>query len=386
MPLRMPALSKGVPCLILLSCLGGLFACRKSAAPSPFTTPDPDVYVLGSTGDSIVYWKNGTPVLLAADTPITSASSIFVSGKNVYVCGTTQGSGLLSTPKYWLNGTATALTDTTGSAATSGIFVSGSAVYACGTVFFTSPLTVPYTTHTAPYPTAGNVAVNWKNGVAVPLPTQFYVGDYLGYGSHVYSAYTSGLFASGPDLYIAGGDHEFSPGDTSTYRFAQYWKNGVATDLDHGLVDSNANGVDFPTTTGIFVAAEDVYVCGFETSRYPALTFQALYWKNGIATNLTPGAFNAAAYSIYVDGQDVYAAGYQDINGVSRATYWKNGIPTTIGNNQGPSVANSICVGGNAVYVAGSETVGNNSYSTWWKNGVATHLGTGGNAIGIAIQ
>lgn len=381
----MHTLPKQALCLILLSAMS--FACRKSSGPSLTSPPAPtNVYVLGFTGDSLVYWKNGQAVLLAADSPYTAAASIFVSGNNVYVDGSSSEGGLSETAKYWVNGLATTLPDTTGAAFSNSIFVAGTDVYAAGWIFYPTPLTVPYTSDTAQYPTAGSVAVYWKNGVPTPLPTQYYVGDYRNYGSHVYSGYTSGISVAGSDVYVSGGDHQYTPGDTSSYRFALYWKDGVAVNLDNGLVDSTPTGLSFPGTSGIFVSGNDVYVSGFEATAYPSLTWQALYWKNGVVTNLTPGSINAAAYSIFVNGQDVYVTGYQYIDNVSRATYWKNGVANVIGNTQGPSSSTGIFVNGNDVYVAGSETVGGTVYATWWKNGAATHLGTGGVAYAIAVE
>ena len=53
----------------------------------------------------------------------------------------------------------------------------------------------------------------------------------------------------------------------------------------------------------------------------------AKLWKNGVATALTDGSKYARAQSVYVYGNDVYAAGLEyDISGqVQNIRLWKNG-------------------------------------------------------------
>jgi hypothetical protein len=375
--------SKRVLCLVLFS--GGIFACKKSTTP-PVTPPvSSHVYFLGTTRDSLVYWENGMPKLIIRDTDVFS-NSLFVSGNDVYVDGTIQGNGSLTTPKYWLNGAATTLSDTTGTAFTEGIFASGTDVYVGGSISYFKNSTVPYTTSAAPYPVYGTLAVYWKNGVSVALPTWYYIGESAGNGSNVYAAYVSGIFVSGSDVFVSGGSHQFRQGDSATYQFALYWKNGTPINLGQGLVDSTPRGYNVPYTTGIFVSGNDVYVSGYESMEYPVATTQALYWKNGMVTTLMSSSPGAFANSIYIDGPDVYVAGYENDNLISHATYWKNGLPTVVGNPAYPSVANGIAVHGGDVYVAGNETVGAAVYPTIWKNGVATHFGGGGNGIAIAVK
>ena len=56
-------------------------------------------------------------------------------------------------------------------------------------------------------------------------------------------------------------------------------------------------------------------------------------WKNSSLQSL-PATYNGGeAYSIFVSGTDVYAAGYQwsmGSGGNSIATYWKNGVFTVL--------------------------------------------------------
>ena len=377
--------------IALLALLLTTFAACKKHNSTPGNvggSPNPDVYVLGKTGDSLVYWKNGAATLLANGNPVTTISGMAVSGNNVYVSGSVVGNSVnASTAEYWQNGSPAILPDTTGSAYANAIYVSGTDIYTAGTIYYPLDTKVPYTTHTAPYPTTGNVAVWWKNGIPTPLPSSYFVGDYIGNGSRVYDGYVSGIFVNGSDVYVAGGSHQYLASDTSTWQFSLYWKNGQAFNLSRGLADSNADGsFNYPTTTGICVSGNDVYVCGIQTTSYPGLSIQAVYWKNGVATNLTPGSYKAVANGIFVSGSDVYVAGYVVTgNGtLARAVYWKNGLINYLSSS--PSLASGICVIGNDIYVAGTENVNGADYATWWKNGAPTHLGTGGDAIAISVD
>lgn len=92
------------------------------------------------------------------------------------------------------------------------------------------------------------------------------------------------------------------------------------------------------------------------------------YGKNGISIPLNTATPNSYANSVYVDAlNNVYVSGYGTANGgTSTARYWKNGVenilPTAYNNpNTVPilSYANSIFVEGNDVYVAGYDFIDN---------------------------
>ncbi|MEX2233011.1 MAG: hypothetical protein WD824_12685 [Cyclobacteriaceae bacterium] len=76
---------------------------------------DPDmkqsVYVAGSSNGLAVYWENGVMVpLTTAEMNPSSAQSIFVSGKDVYVSGTV--SSVSDHPVYWKNDVLVTLPET----------------------------------------------------------------------------------------------------------------------------------------------------------------------------------------------------------------------------------------------------------------------------------
>jgi hypothetical protein len=155
---------------------------------------------------------------------------------------------------------------------------------------------------------------------------------------------------------------------------AVYWNNGISTNLTGGAQRSYANQ--------IVLSGADVYIAGSEQMSNGV--FLATYWKNGqavnlpndVVTNLTNGTQNGIATGIYVSGSDVYLSGVLAYS-FDTAVYWKNGV---IYNVATPALANSIFVSGDSVYLGG-ETL--NFFSpplseaTYWLNGVATSLSNG---------
>ena len=377
-----------------LLCLVLFYSCKKPPKVSPGTNlPGAKVFVLGSDSNyNFVYWKNG----VAVNMPATIAASLnpsgfFVSGNNIYAAGGTNpymAAVRPGTAEYWNNGAVTALPAATGYAFTSAIFVSGGDVYAAGVTYYPPQLTVPFTTLAATYPTEGYVATYWKNGVAATLPCPGVDGESGGFGTTGYADYISGIFVSGNDVYVSGGSSISQTGIDSNFHFARYWKNGIPTELVKGLTNIAPSQQDFPNTTGIYVAGNDVYVAGFESVGGPdtSLTLRALYWKNGVAKYLTTFAETPAkAISIFVSGSDVYMAGYETLNGYTYATYWKNGVATNLTSNIF-SEASSIFISGSDVYVAGFEFINGTEYAVYWKNGTVVKLGANFNASSIYVQ
>ena len=290
----------------------------------------------------------------------------------VYVAGV-QYINSIQTAVYWVNGVATPLPGNNHvSSVANAIYVDGSTVYSSGTE----------------YGPTGFFATSWSNNKPTYLTNEGSGNAIFVAGKDVYvagnknnnatywkngtavtldGAYSIGLsiYVSPSDVYTAG--YKVNNG----YRAAMYWKNGVATNLTdpNDTLDCEANSV--------FVAGGDVYVAG-------GIGTTAAYWKNGTLTRLTPGSSNAVANSIYVAGNDVYVAGTAD----SVATYWKNGVPvplTAITPYSARSVANAIVVFNNDVYVAGNQTIIANTeqIACYWKNGTVNNL-TANSVVGYA--
>jgi hypothetical protein len=148
------------------------------------------------------------------------------------------------------------------------------------------------------------------------------------------------------------------------------WINGELTDLpDCNIINS------------LFVSGDDIYAAGMK--RTSGGTFIGKYWKNGSATDFTDGAYYAQIASIYVAGNDVYTTGYSadaGSNGQNFARLWKNGNPETLQNavftdGSSFSYAEGVHVFGNNVYVAGTiYQQGSPSKATLWTNGVPATL------------
>ena len=201
--------------------------------------------------------------------------------------------------------------------------------------------------------------VYWKNGQVFFLsPTQSNIGG----------AY--GIAVSDTNVYVGGYTvFSVSPG----YQ-AAYWKNGQKTILSS------------PDSAGevraLVLSGSDLYVGGSEN-------YGPVYWKNGVRSSLPrAGGGYARVNALAVDGNDVYAAGYEPgPNNEQRSVYWKNGIQTVLGKN-GPvdMGATSIVVKNNDVYVSGTDS----GAAVYWKNGVRVELdkfpgeAVAANAIAIA--
>jgi hypothetical protein len=159
---------------------------------------------------------------------------------------------------------------------------------------------------------------------------------------------SSNVDVVGTNIYVAGMD-------ISGQNFvAAYWKNGVKTQLSN----------NYSYTYDIFVNGSDVYVVGFEglNTHYPVL------WKNGVKTQLStsPGE----AESVFVSGSDVYVCGTEYLSttnsGKTVAFLWKNGVKTRYGTSSG---ASSVFVNGYDVFIAGYNLYNNGASVTYWQNG-----------------
>lgn len=142
-----------------------------------------------------------------------------------------------------------------------------------------------------------------------------------------------------PDIFIVGQADEK----------ATLWKNGE-------IVDQKEQS----RFESVFVSGDDVHIGG---SNFRGGDNYAKIWKNGVEMNIEGGTNPSKIESIYVDNDQVYAAGYEN-KGSSyeeEAKLWKNGVANTIGGRH--HRATSVFVHNNDVYVVTSfET------DKLWKN------------------
>jgi len=252
--------TRHLPCL-LAGALGlvGLLAC---SGGHPHAQPQvDDVYVAGYESSGVdmggfipnlaVTWTNGAKKVLTPGTAGAVATSVVVSGGDVYIGGQ-EVIGNQVFARYWKNGSPVSVTDGTQRVFVNAIAVSGADVYLGGG--------------------ENDLVKYWKNGVPVTLT------DGKSGGS-IWS-----LAVSGNDVYAAGfeyGETLVGPNSYVIAPVAKYWKNGVPVLLSDGTRTAVANA--------IVVANGDVYVAGFEAlSMSSGAPYIAKYWKNGVPVVLTP--------------------------------------------------------------------------------------------------
>ena len=298
-------------------------------------------------------WQNGVTQNFSFPSPSgAKAYSVFVSGDDVYVAGyADKGShnrGYFTTiATLWKNGKYHTLANQHYSSVANSVYVSGSDVYVVG---------YECKGDINEYASNKSIATLWKNGVP----------QYLTDGTKYAEAYS--VYVSDNNVYVAGHDGEI----------ATLWKNGVAQNLTDGSQGARAKSV--------YVSGSDVYIVGFEckghfNDYYMSNNGIAIFWKNGVAQNLTDGSHRACANSVYVHGNDVYVVGYVDIGEkykyydekprlYSIAILWKNGVSQYLTDGTNDAEASSIYVSDNNVYVAGYENIDLwHPVARLWKNG-----------------
>lgn len=183
-----------------------------------------NVYTVGymwvyPSGISAMYWKNGTATTITPQYQYSycSASSIFVSGSDVYI-GWNEQSNIISTAKIWKNGVSTSLTDGSRDATVQSVFVVGNDVYAAG------------------YESNGarKVAKYWKNGAPVVL------------SDGTTDAEASSIAVVGKDIYVGGyvsvSGYALIDGSDSGC-IATIWKNGTPYYLNKPIYPGKVEGI-----------------------------------------------------------------------------------------------------------------------------------------------
>lgn len=128
-----------------------------------------------------------------------------------------------------------------------------------------------------------------------------------------------------------------------------------------------ANGSASSGAFSVFVSGKDVYAAGSEKGA--SGNSIAKVWKNGSELyTLTDGSHTATATSIFVSGNDVYTSGFED-HVRYYAMMWKNSTPTTLSLPTTSSVAKGIYVSDGNVYVA----AGMNNQAVVYKNAMTLY-------------
>jgi hypothetical protein len=347
-----------------------------------------DVYAMGwermEGRDVATVWKNGKVLSRLTEAKLdTSASSLCVSGDDVYVGGygndAEEGSGSLAT--VWKNGESYQklfFPDGSRAQVVHSICVHGGDVYAG---------------------TGGSPTV-WKNGK--PL---YGLGD----EGEVALVFAKAAGSAPPLARADKRAEEPSPGDVYAVsrhyadggQYYLYWKNGESVEqfstdghslgdrcdsdgdvyvvwmesgtpiieknnrMQHSIV-SDGNGA---YAMSIGVSGGDIYVGGYENN--PQGEPFATVWKNGnLFQRLTDGSNNACVQTLCLSGSDVFAGGNEsNPQGRDFATVWKNGKQfQRLGDNS--AIVMSLCVSGGDVYAGGYEASPQGvTMATVWKNG-----------------
>jgi hypothetical protein len=167
-------------------------------------------------------------------------------------------------------------------------------------------------------------------------------------------------------IYLAGG--AYVNGTNKENARAIYWRNGEAVVLSN--IRSHAED--------IFVQGSDVYVAGYE---YPNSQYtQAFYWKNGEKVILSSAV--GSTRQVIAQGNDVHVIGYTyhpDSDRKHRLMYWKNGIGSElqVTDTRPDAFAwiHEMAIYNGDIYIIGEERVIASSTQIYyaglfWKNGV----------------
>lgn len=299
-----------------------------------------DVYVAGKEQTTAAIWKNGELQSLSDNGELLS---VIVVGEDVYACGIDGEAA-----KVWKNGEELYTLNVTSGyliLAPTSIAVSGDDTYV--------------TTYelTENFDFKGRF---WKNGE-----------EQSGFDDAVE---LRSVCVDGDDIYIAG--------KTSTH--GTIWKNGTPL-YTH---ESSSDG----SFLSVIVGDDDVYYMGGDYGRYgknplidnsikreflPKDTkgIGISIWKNGeILYPLAPQVFGAG---LFFSNGIIYAAGQvPNEDGVPQATIWANGVATVL--NETFSATSSVFVVGDDVYAAGFVGEFPELDAILWINGEANILATGG--------
>jgi len=259
------------------------------------------------------------------------------SDTDIYAAGyeTVPGTFNSTQPVYWKNGVLNKLPENTSGVAND-IAVQNGDVLVAGTEVFDNQ-------------TGATQAFYWRNGVKTVLAQNATATRIL-------------VDSSGTNVYIVGSIGQVG----SLAQTACYWKNGVVH-----LLPCNGPGTgNVEVANDIVIKGNDIYVAGVVQSISSGQQY-AVFWKNDQVQFLPEEQTTGDAEGIFVNGADVYIAGYSG----SLPTVWKNGVPGTLpGSTAQGFVAAAVRVTfvGNDEYVAGNNNV--SGEGVYWKNKVMTSL------------
>lgn len=316
------------------------FSCsKKDDRPNNINPVEKHVVILGTTGDSLVVWKDDTLNVLHtgyAPQSYSMPGQMILSDTNIYIAGGSENNRAV----YYKNGIKTTLAQYYSYAAS--ISVLNNHVYVAGFSMDNngSNLGETYTTYWIDGVRNTSYGINTQYHYVLAKDNDIYLLGFQNAGSYsygdmiylkndqpiqlsTYAAEGRRMIVHGSDTYIIG--NVFLNGYES---HAAVWKNGQETVLDNFSGASSANA--------IFINGNDVYIAGM-------INNNAVFWKNGIATQLSN---SASAWDIKVVDDDVYVVGrdFNILTGNLEAILWKNGDKKLLSGNSHEANAFSILV------------------------------------------
>jgi hypothetical protein len=236
-----------------------------------------DVYVTINELESKVanILKNGANIFETDPILQASFNSVFVSGNDVYACGSIAQNGI-AVAAVWKNGILTKLEDVLSNALS--VFVDNDKIYVSGQIWDENA--------------SISRATYWKNGIVTVLNTNDYRTN------------AKKITISNGDVHIIGEGYD-------TTSLAKYWKNGVETNLNTNAFSASAEN--------IYVDGTDVYVVGSD-NQYPVI------WKNSIVSNLNNSIEEGQALSVLISNNNIYTMGIIIEQGTNdtKIKVWKN--------------------------------------------------------------
>jgi uncharacterized protein YjdB len=253
-------------------------------AYSVFVTDSSDVYCAGKIvgpdkdwWDQAVLWKNGEIYMdlqdYDTDTAYGEATSVTVSGDDVYVAGYMMTWDAGRVPRLWKNGVEQYMENVGDNGANVWrVVVSGDDVYAAGCTF------------NSIYQPTG---VLWKNGEVATI---------IDRPSGITEIYVYGLAVSGDDVYMPC----VLWNQSEERAYAALWKNGVMELLE---IPEGCDEYDYCYVHCVVVSGENVYAAG-------TIVLDGedwlIYWKNGVPCILGKAFFQMKSVAVLDD--DVFLA------------------------------------------------------------------------------
>lgn len=314
--------------------------------PDPRPTPDPkpkecvyDVYVAGHIDNKATLWVNGVPSTLPLEGPLSYASSVVVSGKDVYVAGIEKYDNRWNIV-LWENGTLTAINRSREGRAGS-LFVSGNDIYIAG----------------QESSGANVVPMLWTKRRGANTWNFKKLSD----ASTYVSAYS--VYVLNNTIYVAGVEKGF----------AMLWTKQAGSDTW-----SKRKQIEEPGVARFISGLGDaVYVVGFEKQRERrfALLWRirrdgSVMYREWINGKTEP----SIACSAFAESNACYVVGYAERGGKDVAMLWYMGLSTALSDPSLDATAYSVFVIDKRIYVAGYEkdrNTGKKVAMLWTKEGPA---------------